>query len=297
MKANNLKLKACRFVLVFGFVVFSCASVPENKVINEFTSEEKMFVENQISFMDEIIKLHKDIRDVHVSLKNLYPITVVNNGYFYVFDINEMGTKYEFKQKAPSDMSDEMDWLASFTLEFYGMKPSAVIGKNILENRGNYPSIFHEFVHCFQWNNGEQDIRQGLTVQKQEMEKNNYSWELNYPFPYGDNYFIEKAIALNDFFEKDDYGSIVNFHQDMKTYLSETEFEYMIWQEWKEGFARYIENLVRTKLEIEQVTKVLVPPFDRTHFYAIGSKHIAMIINRENTLSSDIEQLFYKIRQ
>jgi hypothetical protein len=256
-----------------------------------------MFVENQISFMDEIIKLHKDIRDVHVSLKDLYPIAVVNNGYFFIFDINEIGTKYEFKQKAPSDMSDEIDWLASFTLEFYGMKPSAVIGKNILENSGNYPSIFHEFVHCFQWNNGEQNIRQGLTIQKQEMEKNNYSWELNYPFPYGDNYFIEKTIALNVFFAKDNYGSIVNFHKDMKTYLGETEFEYMIWQEWKEGFARYIENLVRTKLEVEQVTKVLVPPFDRTHFYMIGSKYIAMIINRENALSNDIEQLFYKIRQ
>jgi hypothetical protein len=129
------------------------------------------------------------------------------------------------------------------------------------------------------------------------MKKNNYSWELNYSFPYEDDYFIEKTITLNDFFAKNDYINIINFHKDMKTYFSETEYEYMIWQEWKEGFARYIENLIIAKLEMKQVTKVLTPPFDRTYFYVIGSKYIAMILNRENALSNDIEQLFYKIKQ
>jgi hypothetical protein len=263
----------------------------------EFILVENKFIEKQISLMDEIIKLHNNIKEIHESLKYFYPIAVVNNEYFFIFDLNKMGMKYEFKQKIPSNMSDKIEWLASFPLESYGMKPVAIIGKNILENRENYPSIFHEFVHCFQWNNGEQNIRQGLTVQRQEMKKNNYSWELNYPFPYEDNYFIEKTIALNEFFAKDDYINIINFHKDMKMYLSETEYEYMVWQEWKEGFARYIENLIRAELKMKQVAKVLAPPFNRTCFYAIGSKYIAMILNRENVLSNDIEQLFYKIKQ
>jgi hypothetical protein len=263
----------------------------------EFTLAEKKFIENQISLMDEIIKLHNNIKEIHGSLKKFYPIAVVNNGYFFIFDINEMGMKYEFKQKTPSNMSDGIEWLAAFPLETYDMKPVAIIGKNILENRENYPSIFHEFVHCFQCNNGEQNIRQGLTIQKQEMKKNNYSWELNYPFPYADNYFMEKTMALNDFFAKDDYVNIINFHKDMKTYLSETEYEYMVWQEWKEGFTRYIENLIRAELEMKKVTKVLAPPFDRTCFYEIGSKYISVIINRENVMSNDIEKLFYIIMQ
>jgi hypothetical protein len=110
--------------------------------------------------MDEIIKLNNDIKGIHESLKIFYPIAVVNNGYLYIFDIIEMGMKYEFKQKIPSNMSDEIEWLASFPLELYDMKAAVIIGRNILKNKENHPSIFHEFVHCFQWNNGEQNIRQ-----------------------------------------------------------------------------------------------------------------------------------------
>jgi len=138
------------------------------------------FIERQISYMNEIIKMHNIVKNIHVSLKKLYPVTIVKDNYFFVFDINEIGNKYEFKLKTQTPMPISGNILASFSLDFYDMKPSAVISENILENQENYIFIFHEFVHCFQWENGEIDLRKDLKIEKQEMEKNNYSWEINF---------------------------------------------------------------------------------------------------------------------
>jgi hypothetical protein len=92
------------------------------------------------------------------------------------------------------------------------------------------------------------------------------------------------------------YEDIIKYHRDMKTYLSETEYEYMIWQEWKEGFARYVENLIRDKLKMERNSNVLTPPFERHHFYEIGSRYIEMLVKEESDLNNDMEKLFYKMK-
>ena len=56
-----------------------------------------MFIERQIVFMNEIIRMHDEIKNIHVSLEKLYPITVIHNGYFFVFDINETGNVSQYK--------------------------------------------------------------------------------------------------------------------------------------------------------------------------------------------------------
>jgi hypothetical protein len=213
--------------------------------------DDNVFIEKQMVLTDNIIKMHDNVKNIHVSLEKLYTITVINDGYFFVFDINETGNKYEFKLKAKTPMPISGDILAAFSLDFYHMKPSAVISKNILENQNNNIFIFHEFVHCFQMENGEFDIRKELLIEKQEMAKNNYSWEINFPFPYNNEYFINKTMELSGYFINNSYENVVNYHRDMKAYLREVEFEYMIWQEWKEGFARYVENLIRKELGLQ----------------------------------------------
>jgi hypothetical protein len=188
---------------------------------------------------------------------------------------------------------DDMSLLAAFPLFSYDMKPSAIISKNILGNPENYIFIFHEFVHCFQWDNGEQDIRKELTVEKQEMAKSNYSWELDFPFPYNSEFFILKTIELTESFSDE---SIVQYHESMRKYLEEVEFEYMIWQECKEGFARYVENLARNKLGLKMNTTILTAPLDRVCFYEIGSKYIELLINNNAELNNNIVDLFNKMK-
>ena len=69
-------------------------------------------------------------------------------------------------------------------------------------------------------------------------------WEINHPFPYEDSFVINKTIELESFLEKESITGVVYFHSQMRDYLNKIDYEYMIWQEWKEGYARYIENLI-----------------------------------------------------
>ena len=291
---NRVNLFRKLFVVILFAALCSTAVVmAQNEISLEFADD--VFIEEQLAFMEEIIKLHDEIKNIHKSLEKLYPISVINSGHFFIFDLNDAGSKYEFKLKVASPMPipDDMSILAAFPLEFYDMKPSAVISKDILKVPENYIFIFHEFVHCYQWDNGEQEIRKGLTVEKQEMAKNNHSWELNFPFPYNSEYFINKTMELTGSFTLE---NAVQYHESMKSYLQEIEFEYMIWQQWKEGFARYVENLVRNKIGLKLNTTIVTTPLDRVCFYEIGSKYIELLMNKNSELDNDIVELFYKMK-
>jgi hypothetical protein len=69
----------------------------------------------------------------------------------------------------------------------------------------------------------------------------------------------------------------------------------MIWQEWKEGYARYIENLIRERLGVNKNSKVLTAPFDRVCFYEIGSRYIEIMIKNDRGLKGNLEALFYNM--
>ena len=69
----------------------------------------------------------------------------------------------------------------------------------------------------------------------------------------------------------------------------------MIWQEWKEGFARYIENLIRGRLGINRNTKELQIPFNRVCFYEIGSKYIDLLLDINIDLRGNIKDLYFRM--
>jgi hypothetical protein len=274
---------------------------PAQKTVTAPQSEEggdgdtKPNIEGQAAFMDNIIKMHDEVKNIHVSLEKLYPITVISDGYFYVFDKSEIGDKYEFRRKVETSIVVSGDILTAFHLNFYDMKPSVVISKNMLENQGNNILVLHEFVHCFQLENGAVEIRNELSVQRQEIVRNNYNWEIDYPFPYSNDYFIDKTTELSDRFSSGNYDYIEVYHNCMKAYLHKAEYEYMVWQEWKEGFARHVENLIRRELKLQLNGNILRSPFGRVHFYEIGSKYIEMLLEKDEELNDNLVKLFYKM--
>jgi len=157
MKIRYLFILCISLITIFGCTKHSKGKLSDNTIGGE-NMDDQVFIERQISYMDEIIKMHDTIKDIHVSLEKLYPITVINNGYFFIFDINEFGNKYEFKLKVETPMPISGEILAAFPLDSYDTKPSAAISNRILENKDNYVFIFHEFVHCFQMENGEFEL-------------------------------------------------------------------------------------------------------------------------------------------
>jgi len=247
-------------------------------------------IEEQLLSINKILAIYEKINKMDKSLEYLYPIAIVEDNSFFVFDLDISGKHYEYKKNFLSRMSLPNGILAAFPLEGYEGKMAAVVTHKAFDDMESIISIFHEFVHCFQYYQYEMKIKGTLTIAQEAEKMQDYMWELNYPFPYNNEEFIEKTIEINNGY---DIGS---YHKEMKTTLNEKEFEYMIWQEWKEGYARYIENIIREKIGINKNSKLLKPPFDRVCFYEIGSKYIETLISRNHELKNNLEKIFYEIK-
>lgn len=159
--------------------------------------EDKMrFIDSQINHFKKINELYSQLNDIDVSLVKLYPITIVKDNVFFVFDLDENGKEYDFilEYKSPINVGNRV--LATFPLEFYNMKPSAIVSEDVFNNIEGYVFIFHEFVYCFQLEDCEREIRENLEIERISKESNNYMWEITHPFPYENTIFIQKTIEL-----------------------------------------------------------------------------------------------------
>lgn len=252
--------------------------------------DKQKIVEKQLCSIKRACELHENIRGLDESLEKLYPIAVTDNNTFYVFDIMQPGSPFEFVCEQPSQMFLPANILAAFPLEFYHNKAAAVIGARELENPDNHVFIYHEFVHCYQFDHYEPQIKKELEIQRQQAS--NVMWELNYPFPYEDDVFVSITRDLQSVPIGNEYELFACYHKKMKDHLAQIDYEYMVWQEWKEGYARYVENLIREKLGMKRTRTILSPPFDRVCFYEIGSRYIEGLAKADKTLRKDMLKLF-----
>ncbi len=78
----------------------------------------------------------------------------------------------------------------------------------------------------------------------------------------------------------------------LKETLNTHDYEYLVWQEWKEGFARLIENRIRKKLGLEENHGGIEKSFTRVTFYEGGALYISVLIKKEKGLEKDIKKLF-----
>jgi len=80
------------------------------------------------------------------------------------------------------------------------------------------------------------------------------------------------------------------------TSLNEEQAEYWSWLEWNEGYARYIENLIRAKLGQERNHMGDTAPFNRLMFYECGSEYISLLVKEHPEYHTDLEQLFDRMQ-
>ncbi|WP_346935595.1 hypothetical protein [Clostridium sp.] len=222
-------------------------------------------------------------------------MAVVEEEYFFIFDLSEDNKCYEFKGEYKAPMTVPEKVLASFPLDFYDMKPAAVVSKDAFNTLEGYIFIFHEFVHCYQWEQGDNEIRETLEIAKIAKEKNDFMWELNHPFPYEDKVFINEASKLEVVDERLQCRDIMEYHKKMKKHLNHIDFEYMIWEEFIEGFARYIENLVRERFQVNLNSNRLETPFSRVIFYELGIRSISAILKENPEIKGNIKCIYDKI--
>src|SRR5690554_4553780 len=188
-----------------------------------FIGEKKQFIEKQIHSLSQINKLRKQLKDINVSLEKLYPITIVKDDIFFVFDLNETCERYEFVLEHKTPMHVQNGVLASYPLEFYNMKSSAIVSEEVFNTVEGYVNIFHEFVHCFQWESCEKEIRETLEIERISKENNNFMWEITHLFPYENPFFIQKSIEIENSLNFRDFLSVLNYHKEMYKHLNKID--------------------------------------------------------------------------
>lgn len=246
--------------------------------------------------LQKIVEMHKEIKSFYKVLEKLQPIAIAENNYFYIFDVSE-NSDYKFIKKIPVNFPIPKGIRAAMPIESYDFKCVCVVTGDAFDRIEDRIVIFHEFVHCSQFNSVELKLKENLDIYKQAMEKQDYMWELNYSFPYANDEFVNTYSEFLNVLDKQDSTAIKYIRKSLKNMLYKKEFEYMTWQEWKEGYARFIENRLRTHYNLKINDYGKEKPFSRITFYSGGSKFIDYLVAKELSLENDLELLYKYITE
>ncbi len=135
----------------------------------------------------------------------------------------------------------------------------------------------------------------GLDIARKAIEEGDFMWEIQHPFPYTAEDFSKPYQRLLTAIKDEDHGEVIEARRALKAYLGVHDYEYMVWQEWKEGFARWVENLVKRELGLPENKVGLKHPFSRVVFYAGGEAYINYLAQSFPPLVNDLTALFVKM--
>lgn len=246
--------------------------------------------------LQEVFDIQQAIQDIHPFLRRVFPVAVVEEGQFLIYDTDPAGSRYVFIKRAAIPMPVPAGVRAAFPLESYDNRAACVVTGEIFNSLDGYVTIFHEFVHCYQYETGEEQIKQTLGIARKARSDNDFMWELNYPFPYTDPAFASAYRAFLEALDTGDFSGVLARRSDLKGILSKGDHEYLVWQEWKEGFARFIENRICQRLGLPENHNGREQPYNRVVFYEGGANYIAALEAREHGLTTGITRLFARIR-
>jgi hypothetical protein len=242
--------------------------------------------------LQKIFELETRFAPLHPVLGKVHPVAIVENKTFYIFEPAPGEKMYRLVRTAPDTFNIPTGIRAAMPLSFWDNRIACVVTGEIFGEPDGYVFIFHEFVHCAQWDCCEQKLKEGLSIYREAMKSKNYMWELQYPFPYSNPAFIKTYPALFKAWDDNDAAVAESLRADLKKALSPAEWEYLTWQEWKEGLARYLENRMRKVVGLPENRGGENPPFNRVTFYRGGDKFIRFLERRRPGTVNDLEKLF-----
>lgn len=242
--------------------------------------------------LNKIEGIKKQVQHLHPALERLYPVAIAENDQLFIYDISQGEGGYSYIKSVPSPMPIPPGVRAAFLLEAYGQRIACVITPEIFDSMEGYVIILHEFVHCYQFETCEQRLKMTLDVARRAQETGNSMWEIEYPFPYKALDFIRPYTEFMASAQAHDGQTIKKSRKQLRAYLGLHDFEYMVWQEWKEGLARWVENRVKGHLGLPTSTKGIKEPYSRVTFYAGGDAYIDYLAMEDPPIVNDIARLF-----
>jgi len=245
--------------------------------------------------LKKIFDLNVRFAPLHPVLAKVYPVAIVENKTFYIFDPVPAEKAYRLVLTSPDTFNMPTGIRAAMPLSFWDNRMACVVTGEVFGQPDGYVLIFHEFVHCAQWACCEQRLKEGLSIFREAMKTKNYMWELQYPFPYSSPAFTKIYPALFKAWDENDTSAAESQRAELKKALSPAEWEYLTWQEWKEGLARYLENRMREVEGLPENKGGENPPFNRVTFYRGGDKLIRFLERRQPGIVNDLEKLYRAI--
>jgi len=245
----------------------------------------------------QVFAYQEKFKILHPMFENLYPIAVVEEGTFFVFAPQSQEKRYILVASFPTKWPVPKGIRASFPLEEYNNKPVCVVTGEVFDSAEGYVFVFHEFVHCHQFSTSEQTLKEKLQVYRNALKKKDFGWELEHPFPYADQNFDSTYARMLEALDSGEAETVLACRRELRRVLRPENYEYMIWQEWKEGLARHLENRMRALLGLPQNQGGLKKPYNRITFYAVGDRLIGFLERRNTALTLDLERLFKELAE
>ena len=242
--------------------------------------------------LKKIFDLEVRFAPLHPALGKVYPVAIVENKTFYIFAPVPEKKEYRLALTAPDTFNIPTGIRAAMPLSFWDNRMACVVTGEVFGQPDGYVFIFHEFVHCAQWACCEQKLKEALPIFREAMKTKNYMWELQYPFPYSSAAFTKTYPELFKAWDGNDAEAAASLRATLKKALSPAEWEYLTWQEWKEGLARNLENRMREVAGLPENKGGENPPFNRVTFYRGGDKLIRFLERRQPGIVNDLEKLY-----
>ena len=245
--------------------------------------------------LSKIFDLRGLFAPLHPALGKVYPVAIVEDKAFHIFEPDPGEKAYRLALTAPDTFNIPTGIRAAMPLAFWDNRIACVVTGEIFGQRDGYVFIFHEFVHCAQWDCCELKLKEGLSLYRDAMKNKDYMWELQYKFPYSDPAFIKIYSELFKAWDGNDAAAAESLKSALKKALSSAEWEYLTWQEWKEGLARYLENRMRAVVGLPENRGGEDLPFNRVTFYRGGDKLIRFLERRRPGIVNDLSGLYRAI--
>ena len=242
--------------------------------------------------INALIPIHQEVAEINPALRKLYPVVIAEGETLLIYDNNQSQLAYQFIKCTPAPIPIPKGVRAAFQLEDYDGRIVCVVTSDVFDTSDGYVTILHEFVHCYQYETCEQELKMKLDVAQQAQEKGDYMWELQHPFPYEAKVFMRSYAQFLEAVSEGDKKAVRKVREDLRSYLGRHDFEYMVWQEWKEGFARWVENRLQEKLGINVNNGGVAVPFSRVTFYAGGAAYIDFLDKKTPGLVNNLTALF-----
>lgn len=245
--------------------------------------------------INELQELQKDLVSIHPLFREHYPVVVAYETLLYIYDYSSKTKQYEWVKTVPDDLNIPDECLAAFPVHHMDERICAVVTDAAFQNFEQKVFLFHEFVHCYVYEQ-YRDIGDRLEIKRRMEQIKRVTWELDYEFPYDNEIVTERINSLLSALKSKDLLQVKAARLALFNSLSEEQGEYFNWLEWNEGYARYMENRIRVKLGLDMNHLGDSAPFNRLVFYECGSEYISLLVNEQPDLHTDLEQLFETIQ-